>query len=647
MGQIKNIKLHIVTDIKIFTSNEMSDKNHVSCGRDFTCVPDIRSCLQVASGSGFDFVCVPIVHPRYKREPNSPQRPGAFTRSDLLLPGSDWSSLVVGKLSPWIKVDSKCDRIRTNSQAALKQELAFALHLSLPAICVRLTSGENMQLSQMLNHTLLNTHVQQIWARVPLRAPSETCERELMNEQGCTRVQSKGDTDTWEWWNRLRCLCDNSKKLAVVLELNDKTVADDAVINRWVGEPLKAVVLPTNIFLTNKKGYPVLSRENQVVVNKFFKLSVQFIISGAVLHKNLMYYYQYLDHLYSQQEMDSIEQFSRGYEDYLQTPLQPLMDNLESQTYEVFEKDPVKYAEYQRAVKLALLDRVPEEKKGDVTTVIMVVGAGRGPLVRASFNAAKEADRKVKMYAVEKNPNAIVTLETLNEEEWNNTVTVVSSDMRFYDAPEQADILVSELLGSFSDNELSPECLDGAQKFLKEGGISIPSRYTSYACPLSSPKLYAEVAACREVGKHPDAHFECPYVVRLQNVNYLADSQPVFVFDHPNYTAPVDNERYIKLDFTAQHSSMVHGVSGFFDMVLYKEVELSINLKTASPGMFSWFPAFFPIKNPIYVREGEKVELHFWRKVDKTKVWYEWCLTSPQQTPIHNPGGRSYWIGLV
>lgn len=31
----------------------------------------------------------------------------------------------------------------------------------------------------------------------------------------------------------------------------------------------------------------------------------------------------------------------------------------------------------------------------------------------------------------------------------------------------QADILVTELLGSFGDNELSPECLDGAQKVLK------------------------------------------------------------------------------------------------------------------------------------------------------------------------------------
>jgi protein arginine N-methyltransferase 5 len=39
--------------------------------------------------------------------------------------------------------------------------------------------------------------------------------------------------------------------------------------------------------------------------------------------------------------------------------------------------------------------------------------------------------------------------------------------MRDWNSPEQADILVSELLGSFGDNELSPECLDGAQKFLK------------------------------------------------------------------------------------------------------------------------------------------------------------------------------------
>ena len=58
-------------------------------------------------------------------------------------------------------------------------------------------------------------------------------------------------------------------------------------------------------------------------------------------------------------------------------------------------------------------------------------------------------------------------LENLKAEIWGDYVTVVSSDMRVWNAPEKADIIVSELLGSFGDNELSPECLDGAQKFLK------------------------------------------------------------------------------------------------------------------------------------------------------------------------------------
>jgi type II protein arginine methyltransferase len=88
----------------------------------------------------------------------------------------------------------------------------------------------------------------------------------------------------------------------------------------------------------------------------------------------------------------------------LQAPLQPLMDNLESQTYETFERDPVKYERYKQAVRLAL-----EERKSDYV-VMMVVGAGRGPLVTASIEAARLANhQRYRIYAVEKNPNAIVT----------------------------------------------------------------------------------------------------------------------------------------------------------------------------------------------------------------------------------------------
>lgn len=35
-----------------------------------------------------------------------------------------------------------------------------------------------------------------------------------------------------------------------------------------------------------------------------------------------------------------------------------------------------------------------------------------------------------------------------------------------------------------------------------------------------------------------------------------------------------------------------------------------------------------------------------WRCVGRHKVWYEWAVTEPLASPIHNPGGRSYAVGL-
>ena len=40
---------------------------------------------------------------------------------------------------------------------------------------------------------------------------------------------------------------------------------------------------------------------------------------------------------------------------------------------------------------------------------IMVVGAGRGPLVNCCLRAAEKSLRKIRLIALEKNPNAYVT----------------------------------------------------------------------------------------------------------------------------------------------------------------------------------------------------------------------------------------------
>ncbi|XP_044143821.1 protein arginine N-methyltransferase 5 [Bufo gargarizans] len=631
-----------------------SGGGRVSSGRDLNSVPDVAETLGAVAKQGFDFLCMPIFHPRFKREFHqepAKSRSGPQTRSDLLLSGRDWNTLIVGKLSEWIKADSQIPSMRKTSEAALLQELNFSAYLGLPAFLIPLATEENSNLARLLlNHIHTGHHSTMFWIRVPLMASNDLREDLIENEPApdCDSEDKAGEERTWIWWHNFRTLCDYNKKIALAIEVGADLPGIN-VIDRWLGEPIKAAILPTSIFLTNKKGFPVLSKVHQRLIFRLFKLEVQFVISGSHHHseKDFSSYLQYLEYL-SQNRLppNAYEMFAKGYEDYLQSPLQPLMDNLESQTYEVFEKDPVKYSQYQQAVYKCLLDRVPEEEKETNTQILMVLGAGRGPLVNASIRAAKQAERLIKVYAVEKNPNAVITLEGWRYEEWGSQVTVVSSDMREWNPPEKADIIVSELLGSFGDNELSPECLDGAQHFLKEGGVSIPGEYTSYLAPISSSKLYNEVRACREKDRDPEAQFEMPYVVRLHNFHQLSNPLPCFIFQHPNKDPVIDNNRYCCLKYNIKLNTVLHGFAGYFQTVLYKDVTLSICPETHSPGMFSWFPILFPIKQPIPLKEGDTVCVRFWRCNNGKKVWYEWAVTSPICSAIHNPTGRSYTIGL-
>ncbi|XP_068027417.1 protein arginine N-methyltransferase 5 [Melanerpes formicivorus] len=568
-------------------------------------------------------------------------------------PAPDWSSLIVGSVSPWLRPDSPLEHVRRNSEQALLQELDFGAYLGVPAVLLPLPQLHSPNLARLLlSHLQGAHHSTAVWVRVPLLAPEDTREELVANEEGTgSSWEEHGDPDekTWMWWHNFRTLCDYNKRVGVALELGPDLPSGPA-LDRWLGEPLRAAFLPTSLFLTNKRGFPVLARAHQRLLGRLLRLEVQVVLWGPPRHgsKPLSCYLQYLEHLGQHRPPPSAyELFARGYEDYLQSPLQPLMDNLESQTYEVFEKDPIKYAQYQQAIYQCLLDRVPEEEKETNVQVVMVLGAGRGPLVNAALRAGRQAGRKLRIYAVEKNPNAVVTLQSWQYEEWGSGVQVVARDMRGWTPPEAADLLVSELLGSFGDNELAPECLDGAQACLKEGGVSIPCSYTSFLAPISSSKLYNEVRACRERDRDPEAQFEMPYVVRLHNYHQLAAPQPCFTFRHPRPEgAEPGNSRYQRISFRVEVNTALHGFAGYFETTLYGDITLSIRPETHSPGMFSWFPIFFPIKQPMAVRAGQEVSVSFWRCSSPKKVWYEWAVTSPACSALHNPTGRSYTIGL-
>ncbi|KAL3786923.1 hypothetical protein HJC23_013258 [Cyclotella cryptica] len=638
------------------------------------------------------------------------------------------------------------------------------------------------------------------------------------------------------------------------------------------GGNVKAVSWDVSIFLKNKRGYPALSKSHQFVFQMLFgrlgrtlRLLVEGMVGEAGVNvpspsKTLaqpigqhgggssgrLHHLQYLRHLRSRPQLTKVLDSEEAiietpYLDHLQSPLQPLGDHLEYQTYETFEKDPVKYKRYGEAIEFALEDGIEEGRfdylgsttttsaqlkkivrtaqgddddelfddvdvdfgyDGEIVNVdihrvtILVVGAGRGPLVKEAIDAvsrvsaswiSKTSDRPekrrqalyAKIIAVEKNPSAVLYLQSLrssdtswtggqdyipesdsmetNDKEGDiiipgtSNVNIVGCDMRqaadsvlkymVHNPNLRADLVVSELLGSFGDNELSPECLDGVQRcgILKENCVSIPQSYTSFLAPVSSTRLHNEAKSqsCHPLNPNEGPSgpsigiqraLETPYVVRSHAASQTHSEQACWTFCHPhpplkqrqvqtksttsmdtdvidrtNLSAEaaksINNDRCAHLSF--QHDAtrgvangcgygacdpemttvastnpdetssapktdtttlVLHGFLGTFHSVLYESKDrkrssvISIAPSTFSVGMFSWFPLYFPLREPLRVPPGAHVNCSIWRRSDRERVWYEWCAevaTSEGSEEVvmstgcvHNPGGRSYHVRL-
>ncbi|KAL4931553.1 protein arginine N-methyltransferase [Aspergillus undulatus] len=550
---------------------------------------------------------------------------------------------------------------------------------------------------------------------------------------------------TWDAWDAIRRTCKYHSRLFVALSL-PKHLPPMCVQSRWHSEPVHLFTIDPNTFIKNQKGYPVLGKAHQALIARFMRLrtapwillcdvgpipgaeteadasslpgaeypSLAQAASSNKKHHDPTPHLSYMRNLQQRQPPRSaIERFGTGYQDYLQAPLQPLTVNLESITYEVFEKDPIKYDWYERAIAKALSDWVEQKKptsNPDGRVVVAVVGAGRGPLVTRALKASAQSGVDIDLWVVEKNPNAFVLLQRHNQNIWGGKVTLVHSDMRAWKGPlvqkttstaaapvgqsfgiedqylhspgtgqepatlsgpdtsesmySKIDIVVSELLGSFGDNELSPECLDGVNHLLNPvHGISIPASYTAHFTPISAPKLHADVT--NQSVSNPAAP-ETPYVVMLHAIDYLSMNpaeasaannvrssiatlpsetptpfvQTAWSFSHPNRDIPpqppstsmisnAHNVRRTRLSFPIPNRGVCHGLGGYFETVLYPGVELSTNpvtMDSKSANMISWFPIYFPLKTPLNVPDNGEIVVTMYRQTDDRKVWYEWMV---------------------
>ncbi|RMZ91900.1 hypothetical protein DV736_g870, partial [Chaetothyriales sp. CBS 134916] len=693
-----------------------------------------------------------------------------LTPADSSLTPNATISQIIGFTSPWIDLCSLDPVIADVSRQVLKLELSYAAFCGLTYVLIPgpqlagLIDNEPglAQYARAILDGLSQAPFIQFHIWLPIMQHPDSDKQEIGDLRQFARPafqphESKAPRldlfGSWEAWDIIRSICKYSSRLFVALDL-PKLLPPVTVQSRWYSEPVRLLTLDASIFVKNPKGYPVLSKAHQALITRFIRLrtppwfllcncgpipqatngnSLHDIVSPAVFPtpaessqtrvlKDATPHLSYLRNLQSRQPpLAPIERFGAGYQDFLQAPLQPLAVNLESITYEVFERDPVKYDQYEKAIARALHDWVEQGKptsNPDGRVVVAVVGAGRGPLVTRALRASDDVGVDIDMWALEKNPNAFVLLQTHNQTIWNQRVNLVKSDMRTWRGPVKEDIgnpirqtynkvrdeaaeteaaddtrqppttytlsndiesigtskpifykidiLISELLGSFGDNELSPECLDGVQHLLNPvHGISIPASYTAYISPIAAPKLYADINNSM-ILSIPNAA-EIPYVVMLNAIDLIstipsrATSSPVsdcpkhrhhttsvpslplpvilptWAFHHPNHTissatsssSNAHNTRFSATTFPIPSRAAIHGLAGYFESVLYSGVELSTNpltMQAKSEDMISWFPIYFPLKQAVFAPDESEALVCMWRKTDGRKVWYEWAV---------------------
>ena len=365
--------------------------------------------------------------------------------------------------------------------------------------------------------------------------------------------------------------------------MTENLAGDLSIYDLWRSEAVRALVIPTRLFVSPADGSPSLTSFHLAIVHSFLLLhNIKVFIRPGGLYSSstdidsLRPYIDYVRDLYHTLLVGKAEILPA----LLFPPSQPLRDHLSPSAYQSFELDKHKYADYQAAVMRYIRYRQSFEDGPD-TYVVAIVGCGHGPLIDVTIDAVRNCgtitgrthgtvwmcDFKfyciitsiffsftssfvfpsldssfhrnncaLRVYAVEKNPAVLKALQErcakhIKNHQGEVEISVVVEDMRTWQPPEQFDILLSEMLGDFGDNELSPECLAGPEKFLKRHGVSVPQAYTSFLCPVSCGKLYELIP---KDGEGEKRYKERMYSFHVDYFKTLDDAKPVFTFQHPH-----------------------------------------------------------------------------------------------------------------
>lgn len=401
------------------------------------------------------------------------------------------------------------------------------------------------------------------------------------------KVNDSTLTGDWKW-------------AIVITDLNDITTT---FINQVKLHSNWSIVIPTvDVDLDMLGGIPVwlyLDVYNKLVLQKFTTYNNLNLIIPPIVDKRMLSILllnfkdvALTDNCILNDVIATINDIKADYKfhEFIITPLNPLVKDLDIGVYEQFQKDHFKYQQYGNAIELALHDLQLKYHEDPIN--ILIIGPGMGNLVDEVFKLFRP---NYNLTIVEKNPKVIPHLHHLNKSQWNSAVTILHNDVRSI-KDFKFNLIISEMLGSFGCNELFPEVLAGISS-----DIMIPASITNFLSP-----IYSQITT------------EHPFLNNLKHYYQVNEKFfPCWDFEYPGNN---DLTRSIQLQVGIEVNGKINGLMGVFKSVLYGNYEIT-NIKNSN-WCKSWFPMVFPlIESEVF--QGDILHIKFSR-TSEDNTYYQW-----------------------
>ncbi len=272
---------------------------------------------------------------------------------------------------------------------------------------------------------------------------------------------------------------------------------------------------------------------------------------------------------------------------------------------EYFLYDPVMYHamthdERRNRAYRAAIEREVKDK------VVLDIGAGADAILT---RMCLEAGAK-RVYAIEKlGPSYEQARDLLARLKLTDRIILLQGESTEVELPEKVDVCVSELLGMIGSSEGVIPILNDARRFLKDGGVMIPSRCKTRIAAVTLPDdLLHEPAFTELSGPYVQQIFKAlghPIDVRVCINNFpeshvVSDDQ---VFEDLDFTRTIETELTTEITLTVNRDARIDGFLLWLNLFTNPNELIDVLHEN-----YVWLPVFFPVFSPaVNASAGDQI----------------------------------------